>query len=51
MTAPVGEVTTPITSGENGGGFALGGEQTFGGEALTPLFEQFEQRADPRQFD
>ncbi len=52
ITAPVGEVTTPITAGQiRQLLFALGREQPLGGEPPAPLFEQLEKRADPGQFD
>ena len=47
MTAPVGDVTTPITSGKNGNElFARLVEQAFGGELLLALFQELHQRAD-----
>ena len=50
MTAPVGEVTTPITRGRNGrGAFALGIEQSLGGQRAAPLVEQRHQSALSRQ--
>ena len=52
MTAPVGEVTTPMTRGRNGSWRLLAGvEQPFGGERLAAaLVEQRHQRALARQF-
>ncbi len=48
MTAPVGEVTTPMTSGQKRQLLlALLGEESFGGETLLALLEQLEQGADP----
>ena len=50
ITAPVGEVTTPITRGRNGSvRLRAGVEQPFGGERLAALFEQRQQRALARQ--
>ena len=50
ITAPVGEVTTPITRGRNGSlRLRAGVEQPFGGERLAALFEQGQQRALARQ--
>ena len=47
MTAPVGEVTTPMTRGRNGQrALALLGEQALGGELALALLEQRHQRAD-----
>ena len=52
MTAPVGEVTTPMTSGQIGQPLlAFLGEEPLGGEALAPLLEEFEQCADAGQLD
>ena len=49
ITAPVGEVTTPITSGRKGRGrFLSAGEQPLGGEPAAALLEQRHQRADAR---
>ena len=50
ITAPVGEVTTPITRGRNGSlRLRAGVEQPFGGERLAPLLEQRQQRALARK--
>ena len=50
ITAPVGEVTTPITRGRNGSlRLRAGIEQPFGGERLAAPFEQRHQRALARQ--
>ena len=47
ITAPVGEVTTPMTRGRNGSlRFLRLVEQALGGELLLALFEQRHQRAD-----
>ena len=52
ITAPVGDVTTPITSGRNGSGFLrVGGEQAFGGELLLALLQHRHQRAEAGQLD
>ena len=52
MTAPVGEVTTPMTRGQIGQRlFVFVVEQAFGGEFFAALFEQREQRADAGGFD
>ena len=46
MTAPVGEVTTPITSRQKGSGCLRAGvEQAFGGELALALLQQRHQRA------
>ena len=50
ITAPVGEVTTPITSGMNGSGrLRVRIEQALGRELLAPVLEQLQQRAVARQ--
>ena len=50
MTAPVGDVTTPITRGqERQLALALRVEQPFGGERPAALVEQRHQRALARQ--
>ena len=47
MTAPVGEVTTPITARHVGQRPLAGGvEQALGGELAAALLEQRHQRAD-----
>jgi hypothetical protein len=47
ITAPVGEVTTPITSGSQGSKLlARRVEQAFGGELALALLQQRHQRAD-----
>ena len=49
ITAPVGEVTTPITRGRNGSArFLRLVEQAFGGQRPAALVEQRHQRALPR---
>ena len=46
MTAPVGEVTTPMTRGRNGScRLRAAVEQPLGGQRLAPPLEQGEQRA------
>jgi hypothetical protein len=48
MTAPVGEVTTPITSGSHGSNcLRASSNRPFGGELLLALLHQRHQRADP----
>ena len=50
ITAPVGEVTTPITRGRNGSArFLRLVEQPFGGQRPPALVEQRHQRARPGQ--
>ena len=50
MTAPVGDVTTPITRGRNGSlRLRAASNSPFGGQRLASLFEQGEQRALARQ--
>ena len=50
ITAPVGEVTTPMTRGRKGSVFLRACvEQALGGEHLLALFEQRHQRADARR--
>ena len=50
ITAPVGEVTTPISRGANGSGcLRVLVEQPFGGERAAALVEQRHQRALPGQ--
>ena len=52
ITAPVGEVMTPITSGRNGSFFLRAGvEQAFGGELLLALLQHRHERAEAGQFD
>ena len=52
MTAPVGEVTTPITSGRYGSGCLRAAiEQALGGEFLLALLQQRHQRADAGRLD
>ena len=52
ITAPVGEVTTPITRGAKGRALlAAGVEQAFGGERLAAPVEQRHQRALPGQLE
>ena len=52
MTAPVGDVTTPITSGRNGHcPLARCIEKTFRGEAAAALVEERHQRADAGRLD
>ena len=52
ITAPVGEVTTPITAGRYGSGLlARLVEQALGGKLLAPLFQQRHQRADAGRLD
>ena len=47
MTAPVGEVTTPMTEGRKGSDLlAALFEEPFGGEPLLAVLEQRHQRAD-----
>ena len=48
MTAPEGEVTTPMTSGRNGiAPLALGREEPLGLQRLASLFQHRHQRPDP----
>ena len=48
MTAPVGEVTTPITSGRNGSGFSRSAANSpSAGESLAPLVEQLSSAPTP----
>ena len=50
ITAPVGEVTTPMTRGRNGSlRLRAGIEQPFGGERLAAALEQRQQRALARE--
>ena len=50
ITAPVGEVTTPITRGAKGKGrLRVLVEQAFGGERPAALVEQSHERALPGQ--
>ena len=50
ITAPVGEVTTPMTCGRNGSlRLRAGVEQPFGGKRLAAALEQSEQRALARE--
>ena len=52
ITAPVGDVTTPITSGRNGSFFLRARvEQAFGGELLLALLQHRHQRAEAGQLD
>ena len=52
ITAPVGEVTTPMTDGQEGQGpFARRVEQALGRELWPPLLEQGHQRADAGRLD
>ena len=52
ITAPVGEVTTPISRGANGSRrFRLSVEQPLGRERLPPFVEQRHQRALPGQLE
>ena len=49
ITAPVGEVTTPITPAGTAELLARGVEQAFGGELLLALLQQLHQRAEAGQ--
>ena len=52
ITAPVGEVMTPITVGqERQQLLARGIEQAFGGELLLALLDQRHQRAEPGRLE
>ena len=51
ITAPVGELMTPMTSGRNGSlRFRSASKETFSGERLAALFEEREQGALARDF-
>ena len=52
ITAPVGEVTTPITSGRKGSFFLrLSSNKPFGLELLLAILQQLQQRADAGELD
>jgi hypothetical protein len=52
MTAPVGDVTTPMTRGMNGRScLRVGFEKAFGGELALALFQQRHQRAGAGRFE
>ena len=52
ITAPVGEVTMPMTCGQKRQLLlALGIKQPLGGEPRSALLQELEQGADPGQLD